>query len=118
MRDQADVRRLPDVLLRFFPEVGDVHPEVAVTTPYDEGHPHVAGGPAWLSTTVKHTPGGDVMVFTLRVPNSTTTAVLAKADAEAWLKQFADNVAAMSSIVIAPAGAALPQMGVNGHHPS
>ena len=86
-----------------------------MTTPYDEGHPAVGGGPAWLSTTVKNTPGGDVMVFTLRVPNGTLTAVLAKADAETWLKQFADNVARMSSIVIAPAGAQLPPMNANGH---
>lgn len=86
-----------------------------MTSPYDEGHPHVAGGPAWLSTTVKQTPGGDVMLFTLRVPNGTLTAVLAKADAEVWAKQFTDAVAQMSSLVIAPSGVRLPPMGTNGH---
>lgn len=85
-----------------------------MTTPYDEGHPAVGGGQAWQSVNVQKTPGGDVLIYTLRVPNATVTAVLSKADADVWVRQFAAKVAEMSSLVIAPAGTAMPPMNGNG----
>jgi hypothetical protein len=95
--------------------VGAQWEEVPVTTPFDEGHPAIGGTPAWFSTNVKKTPGGDVLILTLRVPNTTVTAVLSKADAETWLQQFAENVGKMSSLVIAPA--AYDPSILNGNNP-
>jgi hypothetical protein len=83
--------------------------------PFDPAHPSVSNQvPAWLFTGRHKTPQGDLLIVTIRVPNSTTTAVMDKASAVKWIKQIQDEVDQMSSLSIAPAGAALPPMNSNG----
>jgi hypothetical protein len=75
--------------------------------PFDPGHPAVGGTQAWLSTDVRDSPNGQVLILTIRVPNATTTVVLGKDDAEAWDRQIHAAVGGMSGLILAPPGATL-----------
>lgn len=79
--------------------------------PYDPGHPSVGGVPAWLSTAVQDTPQGQVLILTIRVPNTTVSVVLPKRDAENWLRQIKQSVDQMSGIILAPPGFSVPLNG-------
>jgi hypothetical protein len=48
--------------------------------------------------------------LTIRVPNATVTAVMSKADGEAWIKQIQGELDQMSSLTLAPANTPLPPM--------
>lgn len=82
--------------------------------PFDPVHPSVGQIPAWLTTGKHKGPQGDLLIITIRVPNSTTTAVMSKADGEKWIKQIQAEIDGMSSLVLAPPGAALPPLNSNG----
>jgi hypothetical protein len=84
-------------------------------TPFDSGHPSVGVVPSWLATTVQTTPQGQLLVMTIRVPNSTLTIALNKADAEVWIRQIQADVDTMSSLILAPPGFQPPPM--NGRVP-
>lgn len=79
--------------------------------PYDPAHPSVSNQvPAWLFTGRHKTPDGDLLIATIRVPNTTVTAVMDKASALRWIKQLQDEVDQMSSLAIAPANIPMPPM--------
>lgn len=80
----------------------------------DPAHPAVGGVPAWLSTARHRIPQGEFLVLTLRVPNTTVTAMLSKQDAQAWIAQIQSEVDQMSSLVLAPANTPMPPL--NGGH--
>lgn len=85
--------------------------------PFDPAHPQIGNQiPQWLMTGKHRTPQGDLMILTLRVPNTTVTAVLTKQDAQKWIDQIQAEVDGMSSLSIAPAGMPLPPM-APGIHP-
>jgi hypothetical protein len=86
--------------------------------PFDPAHPQIGNQvPQWLFTGRHKTPDGDLMLLTIRVPNATVTAVLSKQDAQKWIDRMQEEVDAMSSLSIAPAGAlpfSSPPMNSNG----
>lgn len=82
----------------------------------DMSHPAVGSVQAWLSTARHRSPQGEFLVATFRVPNTTLTVLLSKADAQAWIDQMQGEVDQMSSLMIAPANAPMPDMrNANGH---
>lgn len=79
--------------------------------PFDPAHPSVSNQvPAWLFTGRHKGPQGDLLLLTIRVPNATVTAVMSKADGEAWIKQIQGELDQMSSLTLAPANTPLPPM--------
>jgi hypothetical protein len=83
--------------------------------PFDPAHPAVGSVQAWLNLGKQRTPQGEFLILTLRVPNATTTALLSKSDAQAWIDALQNEVDQMSSLVIAPPGAALPPLNGRPH---
>lgn len=81
--------------------------------PFDPAHPQVGSVQAWLNVGKHRTPQGEMLIVTVRVPNATLTAVMAKADAQRWIDTLQAEVDGMSSLLIAPADQPLPPM--NGH---
>jgi hypothetical protein len=78
--------------------------------PFDPLHPSIQGTQAWLNVGRQRTPGGEILIITMRVTNATLTVVLDKASAVSWLKTIQDEVDQMSSLSIAPANMPLPPM--------
>lgn len=78
--------------------------------PFDPAHPQIGTVPAWLNTG-KHTGAeGDLLILTVRVPNTTVTAVMSKADGQAWVDKIQKEIDGMSSLTVAPAGTPLPPL--------
>jgi hypothetical protein len=102
------------VIVDLFEELGMSTPQQKAP-PFDPLHPSVGQIPAWLTTGKHKGPNGDLLIITLRVPNSTTTAVMTKADGEKWIKQIQEEIDGMSSLLVAPPGSALPPL--NGRSP-
>lgn len=92
-------------------------PEQKGPPPFDPLHPSIQGTQAWLNVGRQQTPGGEVLILTLRVTNATLTVVLDKASAQSWLKTIQDEIDKMSSLMVAPPGMQLPPMNSNGHPP-
>lgn len=86
-------------------------------TPFDSGHPAIGVVQAWLASTVQTTPQGQLLIMTIRVPNSTLTVALTKQDAEVWLRQIQADVDKMSGLILAPPGFQPPPMNGNGPKP-
>jgi len=79
--------------------------------PFDPAHPSVSNqASAWLFIGRHKGPQGDLLLLTIRVPNATVTAVMSKADGEAWIKQIQGELDQMSSLTLAPANTPLPPM--------
>lgn len=86
--------------------------------PFDPAHPAVGNQvPQWLMTGTHKTPQGDLILFTIRVPNATLTAVLSKPDAQKWVDQMQKEIDGASDLSIAPANMPLPPLGGNGLRP-
>ena len=81
---------------------------------FDPAHPSVGTVPAWLNTGKHQSPNGDLLILTIRVPNATVTAVMSKADGENWVRKIQQELDGLSSLMIVPPGAVMPQ--VNGQH--
>lgn len=92
----------------------DQQPEQQGPPPFDPLHPMIQALPAWLNVGRQMTPGGEVLIWTMRVPNATLSVILDKKTAQSWVKTISDEIDKMSSMVIAPANAPLPPMRGNG----
>lgn len=83
--------------------------------PFDPAHPQVGSVQAWLNLGKQRTDQGEMLIMTVRVPNATVTAVMSKADAQKWIDAMQAEVDGLSSLTIAPPGAALPPMNGRPH---
>jgi hypothetical protein len=83
--------------------------------PFDPAHPAVGSCQAWLNTGKHDGPNGQLLILTVRVPNATLTAVMSKQDGQRWIDRIQQEIDGMSSLTIAPAGAAMPPMNGQPH---
>ena len=64
--------------------------------PFDAGNQLLAEQPANLITALVDTPMGQRMALTIRTTSATLTVFLAKADADAWVRNLKTTADAMS----------------------
>lgn len=72
---------------------------------FDPGHPFTgAEVPAQLVAEVVGTNVGQRMALTLRIPNTTVSVLLERADAIRWADQIRAKAAEMTGLILPPSG--------------
>ena len=75
-------------------------------TPFDQGNPILAGGPAQITVTLVDSADGQNLALTIRTASTTLTVVLARDDARAWAAAIRSASDQLSSSRLVVAGAA------------
>jgi hypothetical protein len=83
-------------------------PAPPAPTPLDTGNTLLAEQPAQLFTAILPTPRGQRLALTIRTPSSTTTVLLAGADAKTWAAVLTREAAKLSSTGLIAANGTVP----------